>query len=464
MSRCALVGRAFAISLAVALAAWLSSGTASAWGPHPAITQAALDTLGARHPLFLLLGPQAQRLTNYCWLADYKRIPFREPDQDFYADDYLLFPQVTTHLDHICPEVKKTYRPYFERALQAMRTESAANAARWIGSLLHFVEDTGSPPHSAEIRGEVHTKMENWVKAERIFLGDYRPRLLGTTDADALAGFLKRMDELIAFAKPRGKELVTKVLIGHRAAVEPVVLECALETARVTADLLHTLGHLAGTGTGGSAVLWGEIVSESAPLMEKVPARVVMLGTNYSTLADATGRFEFRGLPAGKFELCAFRPGSGATNVVVPLGAGRTNSVRIVLPSTPANLLRNADFKLRWLRPSAPDCWTKTDLGWEGEIVPLRKDQQYRLKVDFKPGADAEVLVRWTRQLPHTLSPGVALPKIDSRPLTPKNSELNFQGTEAMALMQVTIRSKTTPQDVCDGINLVALPAEDGNK
>ena len=453
-------------SLAVALSAWLSSGTANAWGPHPAITQAALDTLGSKHPLFQWLGPQAQRLTNYCWMADYKRIPFREPDQDFYADDYLLFPQVTTHLDHICPEVKKTYRPYFERALQAMRTEDAANAARWIGSLLHFVEDTGSPPHSAEIRGEVHTKMENWVKPDRIFLGNYHPRLLGTNDADALAGFLKRMDELIEFSKPRGKELVTKVVIGNRPAVEPVVLECALETARVTADLLHTLGHIAGTGTGtgGSAALWGEVVSESAPLMEKVPARVVVLGTNYSTLTDTAGRFEFRGLPAGKFELCVFRPGSGATNLVVPLSAGRTNFVRIVLPTTPANLLRNADFKLRWLRPSAPDCWTKTDLGWEGEIVPLRKDQHYRLNVNFKPGADAEVLVRWSRQLPHTLPPGAALPKIDSRPLNPQNNELKFQGTETMALMQVTIRSKAAPQEVCEGISLVAMPDERGDK
>jgi len=271
---------------------------------------------------------------------------------------------------------------------------------------------------------------------------------------------------LIEFSKPRGKELVTKVVIGNRPAVEPVVLECALETARVTADLLHTLGHIAGTGggTGGSATLWGEVVSESAPLMEKVPARVVVMGTNYSTLTDTAGRFEFRGLPAGKFELCVFRPGSGATNLVVPLSAGRTNLIRIVLPTTPANLLRNADFKLRWLRPSAPDCWTKTDLGWEGEIVPLRKDQHYRLNVNFKPGTDAEVLVRWSRQLPHTLPPGAALPKIDSRPLTPQNSELKFQGTETMALMQVTIRSKAAPQEVCNGINLVAVPAEQGDK
>lgn len=441
--------RWFAIGFVLAM-----HSTAPAWGPHPAITQAALDVLGTNHPLALRLGHQMARLTNYCWMADYKRIPFREPDQDFYADDYLLFPQVTTHLDHICPEVKKTYRPYFERALQALRSEDAANAARWIGSLLHFVEDTGSPPHAAEIRGDIHTKMENWVKAQLIHIDGYRPQLLGTNDAGALAGFLRRMDELIEFSKPRGKSLMTRVIIGQQSAVEPVVLECALETSRVVADLLHTLGHLAAVSAGGTAAVSGVVVSKPAPLMERVPARIVVLGTNWSTLTDTAGRFEFRGLSAGDYQAVAFRPGSGATNVTLRLVAGRTNSVRVTLPEAPVNLVRNGDFKLRWLRPEAPDCWTRTDLGWEGEIVPLQKDQRYRLKVHFKPGADAEVLARWTRQLPHTLAPGMKLPKIDSRPLTPANSELEFTGTETMALMQVTIRSKKPPQEVCDAVSL----------
>src|SRR4051794_28079901 len=234
-----------------------------AWGPHPAITQASLDALGTNDPLVLLLGAQAQRLTNYCWMADFKRLPFREPDQDFYADDYLLFPEAPAHLDHICPEVKKTYRPYFLRALQALRTESPANAARWTGSLLHFVEDTGSPPHAAEIRGPVHGKMENWVDAQKIHLSSYVPQLLGTNDVSALAGLMRRMDGLIEFSKKRGKSLVTSVLIGRRTAVEPVVLESALETSRVTADLLHTLGYLSRSGdvTKTTAVLVGTVLS-----------------------------------------------------------------------------------------------------------------------------------------------------------------------------------------------------------
>lgn len=433
---------------------------AHAWGPHPAITQAAIDSLGTNDALARILGGQTQRLTNYCWMADFKRLPFKEPDQDFYADDYLLFPQATVHFDHICPEVKQTYRPYFERALQALRMESPANAARWIGSLLHFVEDTGSPPHAAEIRGGVHSKMENWVDAHRIRLGDYRPQLLGANDAEALAGFLHRMDGLIEFSKPRGKSLVTPVLIGNQGSVKPVVLECALETSRVTADLLYTLGHLARTSASGSATLSGRVVSEAAPGFGRCPARIVFQGTNISTMTDVAGAFELRHLPAGTWMVTVFRPGSDSTNATVTLESGRTNMTEFRLPQAKANLVRNGNFSLKWVRPDAPDCWTKTPLGWEGEIIPLIDGQRYELTATFKPRSDGQVLVRWTRQLPHTLPQNTVLPKIDSSPLTPTNNVLTFTGSPTMALLQVSIRSSKRPEDVCEGIRLVAVKDE----
>jgi hypothetical protein len=201
------------------MALLLCAVRALAWGPHAEITQAALDALGTNDLLVRHLGAQAQRLTNYAWMADYRRLPFEEPGELFYADDYLLFPEAATHWDHICPEVKKTYRPYFRRALQALRTETPRNAARWIGSLLHFVEDTGSPPHAAEIRGTVHTRMETWVDAKLIQIRGYRPQLLGTNDEHALAGFLNRMDGIIAFSKERAKRTRLNVEIGNRKAV-----------------------------------------------------------------------------------------------------------------------------------------------------------------------------------------------------------------------------------------------------
>ncbi|HUR46159.1 MAG TPA: hypothetical protein VMZ27_09820 [Candidatus Saccharimonadales bacterium] len=431
------------------------------WGPHPAITQAALDVLGTNDSLMLLLGPQAQRLTNYCWLPDFKRLPFREPDQDFYADDYLLFPQSPTHLDHLCPEVKKAYVPYFRRALQALRTESPANAARWVGALLHFLEDTGSPPHAAEIRGPVHIKMENWVDAGKIHITPYRPQLLGINDVSALEGFLRRMDGLIEFSKSRGKRLLMPVLIGRRSAVEPVVLESALETSRVSADLLYTLGNLARMNQKPetSAGLNITVLTTNGPAMEKVPARIVFHGTNISSLADASGRFQFYHLPVGSNRVSIFRPGTAGTNLVIDLKAGETNTLRIDLSQQPRNLIRNGDFQLNWVSPGTPDCWQKTSLGWEGEIIPLKPGVTYRLVAKFKPDAAGDVLVRWTKQLPYTLPQDVKLPKIESRPLTVKHPELVFTGNETMALMQISIRSRKSPGEVCESV--VLLPVKD---
>ena len=439
--------------------ALFAAAPAQGWGPHPTITQAALDALGTNDALIQSLGWQAQRLTNYCWMADFKRLPFREPDQDFYADDYLLFPQAPAHWDHICPEVKKTYRPYFIRAVQALRTESPANAARWIGSLLHFVEDTGSPPHAAEIRGGVHSNMENWVEAGHIQIAGYRPQQLGTNDADALEGFVRRMDRLIEFSKPRGKSLITPVLIGNQTAVKPVVLECALETSRVVADLLHTLGQLSRLPIGGSASLIGNVVSTPAPGFERCPARVVLHGTNISTMTDTAGRFEFQNLPAGRWPASVFRPGSGATNFMLTLVGERTNVVEVALPGESANLIRNGDFKLKWVRPDAPDCWTQVGGTWEGEIIPLVNGQRYELSARFKTNAPGQVLLRWTRQLPHTLPQNIKLPKIDSAPLTSTNSSVSFTGSVSMALLQISIRTTKRPEDVCEGIRLVALEA-----
>jgi hypothetical protein len=430
---------------------------AKGWGPHPAITQASLDALGTNAALVRLLGSQAERLTNYCWMADFKRLPFKEPDQDFYADDYLLFPQAPVHWDHICPEVKRTYRPYFHRALQALRMETPANASRWIGSLLHFVEDTGSPPHAAEIRGGAHNNMENWVEARRIQIAGYRPQLLGANEAEALEGFLRRMDGLIEFSKGRGNSLVTPVLIGNQRAVQPVVLECALETSRVTADLLHTLGVLGQVSREGSANVTGTIDSKAAPGFERCPARIVFRGTNFSTMTDPTGNFELRQVPAGTWQVTVFRPGSGATNATLTLEPGKTNRCHFTLPEANANLIRNGDFNLKWVRSNAPDCWTPTPAAWEGEIIPLIEGQPYEVSVRFKPNIKGEVLLRWTRQLPHTLPQNTRLPKIDSSPLTPTNSFLSFTGSQSMALLQVSVRSNHRPDEVCESIRLVAV-------
>ena len=121
-----------------------------------------------------------------------------------------------------------------------------------------------------------HLKMENWVDASKIHLANYEPRNLGADDAAALEGFERRMKELIEYSKPRSQRLMTPVLIGSRKAVEPVALECALETSRVAADLLHTLGQLTTSEKRTGGGLHGRIRTGVVPRFERVPARVVI--------------------------------------------------------------------------------------------------------------------------------------------------------------------------------------------
>lgn len=428
------------------------AGPARAWGPHPTITQAALDVLGTNHPLLRLLGDHAQRLTNYCWMADFKRLPFRDVDQDVYADDYLLFPGVTAHFDHICPEVKRAYAPYFRRVLQALRTETPENAARWIGSLLHFVEDTGSPPHAAEVRGPLHLRMENWIDPGKISIRGYSPRGLGGDDAAALQGLGRRMDELIAYSKPRGRSLMTPVLLGNRAAVEPVALECALETSRVVADLLHTLGVLMELDSSGGSWL-GRVQSDAAPRFERNPAKIVILGTEFSTLADAEGRFAFRNLPAGRHEATITRPGCRSTNVFMTMAQGRTSRDEIRL-ETSGSLIRNGDFAVHWNSANRPDHWYETPQGWEGEVIPLQSGRSYRLKAMFRAGTRGEVVLRWSREVKYDLPQNVSVPRIEARALRPNQPELTFLASETMGLAQVTIKGGR-PEEICERIELL---------
>jgi hypothetical protein len=440
-----------------------------AWGPHTEIAQAALDAIGDDDPLVQKLGPDAKLLTQYVWMADWRQQLLVRPDEVFYSDDYLLFPSATRHFQHICPEVKQTYAPYFRRALQALRTESRRNAARWIGSLLHFTTDTGSPPHAAEILGPVHSKMENWVDAKLIHLPGYRPQLLGADDASAEAGFLRRMDGLIEFSKERAQRCRADLDADRREAVEPVVLESALETARVTADLLHTLGVLT-AGSSGGATLTGTIIAPKMtdPSLSRLPAKVILLGSNFSTLTAPDGSFGFRNLPAGEYRVVASVPGRMSDAKAVTLAASASIAVDPMDLSgeTDGNLVRNSRLTLRWVSEQGFDDWSvrnppaklagKTPMrDWEGEWIPLQDGVAYQLTAQWKAPASSsgsQVFLRTKAKLVYGSL------QTDSAPVTPENQNVMVTGSPESAWAQVCIRTSQSPDAVLAGVCLRPLP------
>ncbi len=359
------------------LAALLLGGPvrqAAAWGPHSQITRAAIKVLpDLPHWKAALGSDNLAALADYCWMPDERGMDMKA----HYADDYLLIHQMPRHVSHVMPDVKQTWVPYFRRALQALRTETPVNACRQIGSLIHFVEDTGAPPHARE-QCPHHSELENWVRDDHVIIKGYRPRLLGATDAEAEAGLLRRMAGLVAFSKARAERALPLVSqpTPDRAKVEPIILESALESARVTADVLYTLFSLGLGPQPPGAKLAGTVTAAAMPLRDDHGARIVLLGTDYATLATTAeprpsesqwrGTYELRNLPPGDYRVLAYRTASQVQiSKPIHLESGQQARLDFVLPATTptGNVIENPDAQVESLQAGVADRWTAVPAG-----------------------------------------------------------------------------------------------------
>lgn len=411
--------------LCIALGAILGSAArVFAWGglPHQQIIDAALAAIPADDQITLRLGGEAGHLRDTVEMGDWMNslIVVRENwqvttedypqiESEYFGNDYLLFPAAPHFFSHIMPQVHDTYDPYFLRALQALRTEDQANATRWMGSLLHFVTDSGSPPHTIGLTGPNHTRMENWLDASRIDLQGYQPQLLGSKDEAAVAGLRRRMDGLIARNGEIARRMVPYAQANDRAHVEPLALDCATETARVAADVIHTLLILSQKPTPADAA--SIVASVTAPGLSEqplLPAKLILLGTNFSTLSSLNyssahqyaGTFFLRNLPAGTYRVAIERP--GAETLFVPsltLHQGEETHFSWHLTSTSPsdNLVQNSTFTLHWLSSAAPDHWHHDPQCrcWLSDNIPVIQGNGYRAFAVPNRTSHREVSLQW---------------------------------------------------------------------
>ena len=447
-----MIGAASGVRVVLALATMVSvAGTAHGWGPHTEITAAALAVLPDRDKLRARLGDDFDRLSReYCWMGDWQEAV--RPDH--YADDYLLFPGSQRHVTHMHPHVRKTFGPFFRRALQAIRTESPREAARWVGSLLHFVQDAGSPPHTTGIGGTLHGKMERWVDESKITIAGYEPKLLGEIDRGAERAFEDRMAGLHDFAKARAEKLRPLVEKVETRTNQPLELECALEVARVTADLLHTLFTLglrepvvAGAG------LEGKLGYTPPSGYATVPAKVILAGTDYSTTTDRDGRYRFRNLPARTYTIWVLATGYEAQRIEnVMLKAGKTTelSPRLALDPVAGNLVRNPAFRVRWVTSDRPDCWLTDPVKsgrWASVPIRLPLDRTVSVQVEFADGKRVPISVRW-RNNPSSTAEVREIPLTGDFPVTIEQPNLTpFE--KGFLFLEVLLHTDGSPADVC---------------
>jgi hypothetical protein len=391
-----LVRHPLVIAIAVAI---LIAQPAVAWGPHTEITLAALRVLPNRERWQTYFGRDWERIArDYCWMGDWQEAV--RPDH--YADDHLIFPSMPNHVSHMHPDVRRTYAPFFRRALQALRSESPTNAARWVGSLLHFVQDAGSPPHAIGIGGDSHGKMERWVDEKQLDISSYEPRLLGMTDDDAQRAFEVRMAGLLEFSTERAKRLKPLVEPLKERTNQSLELECALEVSRVSADLLHTLLTLGlAEPSQPGATIRGQTNYRPPIGYATVPAKVVLHGTKYSTTTEADGRFEFRNLPAGRFTPWILAVGFETRRLgEFELRSGDVIElpVQLVADEVAGNLIRNPRFELAWTRTDIPDGWTRDarkKSRWASAVIRVPQGRACVVQLDFGSEKPVPVIARW---------------------------------------------------------------------
>lgn len=393
----------------------LCSAPALAWGPHVEIAAAALKVLDKDDPFLACIGRDTSSLAGLALVNDWAHYDdvSRAQGMRIYARDYVFWPGRPTNLTPYKADLlghglfldDGSHEAFFARALQAMRTETAPNAVGWIAALTHLTQDTGAPPHASEGRGLKvcktglrHGELEGWLRADQIAIAGYKPRLLGKTDKEALAAYLARMKDLQEFAIQRARRAGPLVDAEDRKAVEPILLESALECSRALADLYHTLGalHAQHKPAADTGRLAGTITPP--PGEDLFHAKVVLEGTTFSTLADARGRYEFRNLPATKYNMRVMMPRCKPAAAEVSVAAGAETARDFALEQT-GNLLRNGDFSVRWMREGVPDGFREVARSvaaqWWSERVIVKPGTTYRLSVKWKKGAQGEAVLLW---------------------------------------------------------------------
>jgi len=423
--------RWFILSCSMVLGGMLAPSRILAWEPHREITQAALAVLPERERWERLLGKEnlqhvlvdCSMLPDLCYpfmaAAQWDEVPEvinARPLKTFYADDYVLIRALPRRIGHSTGELlKHALEAPYRRSLQAFRTETPLHACRQIGPLLHYIQDAGSPPH-ANPKCPHHISMELFRylnAAEAIRIDGYRAQLLGKTDEEALLGLRKRIEGLVAFSSERSQRGLD--VWPDRQKLEPILLESAMETARVCADFLYTMFTLGLAPQPEGGVLTGTITAGEFPIND-LELRVVLVDTEYSTSALCSGdksvgaawagTYLFHHLPPGEYRVLAYRTGSQmALSAPVRVEVGKSAKVDLHLAPTdpPRNMVYNPDATLRTLVKDRPDRWEARSVGkqalWTSAIVPVvagkiyrcgvvRRDPNAQVRFVFRTGAD----------------------------------------------------------------------------
>ncbi len=228
-----------------------------AWGePHHAITRAAVSVLSDAEKQ--QLGNEAKALADsYCLIPD--NVYSDKANAKYAAMEshpgvaYLQF----LHLPTTQAEYGEVTRYFMEKAVTALREGRLTDAAKFMGTLCHQIEDYGSPSHTMPGDNQftllqqflpptermkdqlMHPANENGTFA--VSIDGYTPRLLGTSVEEAAWRLMHRMNEGIINARSTTIPIMQAHYAGDLDAVVKHQLRAATVDAQIVADALHTM-------------------------------------------------------------------------------------------------------------------------------------------------------------------------------------------------------------------------------
>lgn len=244
----------------LAFAALLSLATPSlvfGWGePHHAITRAALDVLPAWQKE-VLGGELTQLGDNYCMIPDNV---FTDKENAKYAKMESVPNEVYLKILHLPtqqPEYLEAMRYFMEQAVASLRNGKLGDAARYMGTVCHQIEDYGSPSHtvpgdnmftllqqflppSDAMKGQLmHGPIENGDF--KVSIDGYQPKLLGTTVNEAAWKLMHRVHDEILNARSTTVPIIQALYKEDKEGVVKHQLRAATMDAQVVADAVYTI-------------------------------------------------------------------------------------------------------------------------------------------------------------------------------------------------------------------------------
>jgi hypothetical protein len=227
------------------------------WGePHHAITRGALDVL----PVWQkdALGGELMHLgDSYCMIPDNV---FTDKENAKYAKMESVPNEVYLKILHLPtqqPEYFEVMRYFMEKAVAALREGRIGDAARYMGTMCHQIEDYGSPSHtvpgdnmftllqqflppSDAMKGQLmHGPIENGDF--KVSIEGYKPQLLGTTVNEAAWRLMHRVHEEIINARSTTVPIIQALYREEKESVVKHQMRAAVMDAQVVADAVYTM-------------------------------------------------------------------------------------------------------------------------------------------------------------------------------------------------------------------------------